>query len=64
MVQDYLQMLQYKSSRFVVSITLNKSLFISVGFCSCTEGYTLMEELQDCVQFSDNGKKLFTSIIA
>ncbi|XP_018392720.1 PREDICTED: tenascin-like [Cyphomyrmex costatus] len=25
------------------------------GFCICTEGYTLMEELQDCVQFSDNG---------
>ncbi|KAH0956213.1 hypothetical protein HN011_003427 [Eciton burchellii] len=24
------------------------------GFCTCTEGYTLMEELQDCVQFSDN----------
>ncbi|KAM0730640.1 hypothetical protein ACS0PU_002969 [Formica fusca] len=25
------------------------------GFCTCTDGYTLMEELQDCVQFSDNG---------
>ncbi|XP_012533583.1 prion-like-(Q/N-rich) domain-bearing protein 25 isoform X2 [Monomorium pharaonis] len=25
------------------------------GFCTCNEDYTLMEELQDCVQFSDNG---------
>ncbi|XP_032675290.1 prion-like-(Q/N-rich) domain-bearing protein 25 [Odontomachus brunneus] len=25
------------------------------GFCACSEGYTLTEELQDCVQFSDNG---------
>ncbi|XP_012223138.1 prion-like-(Q/N-rich) domain-bearing protein 25 isoform X2 [Linepithema humile] len=25
------------------------------GFCACTEGYTLMDELQDCIQFSDNG---------
>ncbi|XP_011142155.1 prion-like-(Q/N-rich) domain-bearing protein 25 [Harpegnathos saltator] len=25
------------------------------GFCACSEGYTLMEELHDCVQFSDNG---------
>lgn len=25
------------------------------GFCTCSEGYMLMKELGDCVQFSDNG---------
>lgn len=35
---------------------LNFCLPIITGFCTCSEGYTLIEELQDCIQFNDNGK--------
>lgn len=36
--------------------------YLFAGFCTCTEGYTLMKELQDCVQFSDNGKNIYNNI--
>lgn len=38
-------------------------LYLSTGFCTCTEGYTLMEGLQDCIQFSDNGKNIYNNVI-
>ncbi|XP_020281971.1 prion-like-(Q/N-rich) domain-bearing protein 25 isoform X2 [Pseudomyrmex gracilis] len=37
------------------NLTLKSKVDCVNGFCTCTEGYTLTEELQDCIQFSDNG---------
>lgn len=44
-------------THILLCLVILKAIFFS-GFCACTEGYTLMDELQDCIQFSDNGKNI------